>query len=1394
MVNPSRLSEHAAPAATYIESVIVDRKTLATTASLLIPPNPRDLQIEYTSPALLIPQKVKFRYRLEGYEHDWHEAGTRRQAFYTDLPPGQYSFRVIASNSDGIWNENGTTLDFSIARAYYQTRWFEAAIAVGVFALLYVMYQLRIRRIAWQFNRTLDARVSERTRIARELHDTLLQSFHGALLRFQSASNVLPAGAGEAKERLERALDQAEAAITEGRNAVQGLRASATTLNDLANGIAMVGAELTSDPSASNPPAIEVDVVGESRDLNPVVRDEAYRIAGEALRNAFKHAQARQIVVTIHYEARQLCLTIRDDGTGMDEETMRRQPPPGHFGLPGMRERAAIVRGRLEVRSAVGSGTEIELRIPSAIAYRARAGRRWSRVFRSGRLTVIALLAASALSQPALANGSPPVGQRIVHESWTFKQGAPENVRSLAQTTDGYLWLGTPSGLFRFDGVRFELFRSLSGEGLLSTDVTAVFATRGGGLWVGYLFGGFSFVTNGRVSNFPATTGTIIGLSEDQQGIVWAATTGGLWRFDGASWQNIRTEWNAPPTRFAQVGFDREGILWALTESRGPEAKRELFFLPPGTRQFRTAGRISVQSFTWDADRFVVTSAVGSARVRGSGIALEDRLPAYPVLRNTSAQLVDRTNSIWAIPLEGPILRRPAGAPLTEIVSAMSSANSEAYDINANRFANMVDREGSVWIGDQTGVHRFSYSPLAQLELPKAPGPLSTVVSDDAGVMWVSAGNGDGVSTLYRVRDGRAEVYQQQGGVSTFAYRAPDHTLWFAGEGGLWHMVDERLTKTALPHEMENNAQFLRSMTHDGTGGMWVSFGPPGLYRFKDGVWTSYGGRSDLPTTGVVILFTDILNRVWFGSTQNRLAMLDGDHVQTFGSAEGVQVGTIGAIAGRGAAVWIGGEFGLQQFDRGRFHTIHAVDKESLRGIVGIVEATNGDLWLNGLGGIVHLLRADILEGLKNCAHQVSGDRFGRREGLPGLARQLGPIAAVEGRDGRLWFTVRNGVVSLDPAASKNPSAPPRVVIQSISADDRRYGMDQPRRFPPGTSNIQIGFSAVSLLSPEAIRFRYRLQEIDHDWQEVGTTTSVSYRNLAPGSYHFAVSATDTNGIWSDGSATTELIVLSAFYQTTWFRTFAVGLFLALLWAAYRFRIHQAQHAFDLTLEARIGERTRIARELHDTLLQSFHGLVLRFQSASTILPARPDEAKARLDRALEQAEAAMAEGRDAVQKLRASAATVNHLANGIAAVGFELTNDPSAVDAAAIEVNVDGEPRDLNPVVRDEAYRIASEALRNAFKHAHAHRIVVTIHYEARQFRLTVRDDGKGMDAETIQRRQVAGRFGLVGMHERAALVRGRLEVRSAIGSGTEIEVRIPAATAYGVSGRRSWYSRLRR
>jgi len=376
VVDPASLSQKALPAETYVDSLIVDRKEFAPANNLKVPPLPRDLQIDYTSPTFLIPQKVKFRYRLDGYDRDWHDAGTRRQAFYTDLPPGKYSFRVIAANSDGVWNDNAAKLDFSVAPAYYQTNWFRALCAIFFLALLGAAYQWRVRHLHYQFEMTLEARVGERTRIARELHDTLLQSFHGLLLRFQTAFQLLPERPMEAKEKLGSAIEQAADAITEGRDAVQGLRDSIVQGNDLALAISTLGEELAAD-STNHRPELQVAVEGVSRNLHPIVRDEIYKIAAEAMRNAFRHAQARQVEVEIRYDDEQFRLRVRDDGKGIDPAVLSRQGTEGHYGLPGMRERATIMGAKLTVWSEANAGTEVELRVPAGIAYATNRRRSW---------------------------------------------------------------------------------------------------------------------------------------------------------------------------------------------------------------------------------------------------------------------------------------------------------------------------------------------------------------------------------------------------------------------------------------------------------------------------------------------------------------------------------------------------------------------------------------------------------------------------------------------------------------------------------------------------------------------------------------------------------------------------------------------------------------------------------------------------------------------------------------------------------------------------------------------------------------------------------------------------------------------------------------------------------
>ena len=369
MIDPSKLSQETVPAATYVESVTVDRKEFAAADNLKVQAHPRDLQINYTSPTYLIPQKVKFRYRLGGYDRDWHEAGTRRQAFYTDLPPGKYSFRVTACNSDGIWSESAAKFDFSVAPAYYQTNWFRAVCVATFIALLWAAYRLRVRQLQKQFDMTLDAQVGERTRIARDLHDTLLQSFHGILLHLQTVSNELPGG--QTKQKLDNVIDQAAHAIIEGRDAVQGLRSSTMEKNDLALAIRTLGEELAAAESGPHRPEFTVQVEGTPRDLHPILRDEVYRITGEGIRNAFLHAEAKHIEVEIHYDDRQLRVRVRDDGKGIDTNLLGDGAPEGHFGLRGMRERAKLIGGKLTVWSELEAGTEMELSIPASHAYTA---------------------------------------------------------------------------------------------------------------------------------------------------------------------------------------------------------------------------------------------------------------------------------------------------------------------------------------------------------------------------------------------------------------------------------------------------------------------------------------------------------------------------------------------------------------------------------------------------------------------------------------------------------------------------------------------------------------------------------------------------------------------------------------------------------------------------------------------------------------------------------------------------------------------------------------------------------------------------------------------------------------------------------------------------------------
>jgi signal transduction histidine kinase len=363
VLDPHNIAFNSLPPPVHIESIEANGERHELKPGMRLPANIRSLRIEYTALSFVAPEKIHFKYKLEGQNRNWHEVINDRDANYTNLGPRTYRFSVMATNNSGVWNETGDTLEFSIAPAYYQTTWFLALCGTAFLAATWGLYRLRLYQVAREFNAQLDGRVDERLRVARELHDTLLQTFQAALIHMQAAYNVLSRRPEKAAETLQKAIDISSGAIAEGREAIQNMRSSTVVKNDLARALRVAGDQMAAEGSAT----FGVTVQGSSRDVHPILRDDVYRIALEAMRNAFRHAGAHAIEAEVEY-GDNLQVRIRDDGKGIAPEIMNKGRT-GHYGLPGMRERAERIGGKLDVWSGPGAGTEIQLSIPGTLAF-----------------------------------------------------------------------------------------------------------------------------------------------------------------------------------------------------------------------------------------------------------------------------------------------------------------------------------------------------------------------------------------------------------------------------------------------------------------------------------------------------------------------------------------------------------------------------------------------------------------------------------------------------------------------------------------------------------------------------------------------------------------------------------------------------------------------------------------------------------------------------------------------------------------------------------------------------------------------------------------------------------------------------------------------------------------
>ena len=566
---------------------------------------------------------------------------------------------------------------------------------------------------------------------------------------------------------------------------------------------------------------------------------------------------------------------------------------------------------------------------------------------------------------------------------------------------------------------------------------------------------------------------------------------------------------------------------------------------------------------------------------------------------------------------------------------------------------------------------------------------------------------------------------------------------------------------------------------------MWSGTLSGGVSKLKDGHFTNYTSADGLASNTVSSIAEGTDGSIWFGTPEG-LSELSKNGWRNYTVRDGLISPDIRCLLRDSTGVlWIGTAGGLAFLRNGRVRTPRGTQEWLREPIFGMVEDSHGWLWITTR---TLVLRAELSsltggQGLNDSDFRL----YGRDDGLRGTEGVKRFRSVVKDSQGNVWFSTNRGLSMVNPDRDTVNSLPAFLRIEAVTVDGSEVNLGQPIRVPPGQQRIGFHYVGLSLANPERVRYRYRLDSFDRGWSGTVSNREATFANLSPGAYRFRVMCSNSDGIWNTEGASIDFSVLPAYYQTAWFRLACAAAVLLLLWAAYQLRVQQLKRQFAIGLEARVNERTRIARDLHDTLLQSFQGLMLRLQLVEDLLPE--GKAKNQLEQSLQRADQAIAEGRRAVYDLRSSTAAPTDLAQAVRSLGEEFATENSA----AFHLVVEGAARDLNPIIRDELCLITREALRNAFNHAHAHHIEVDITYGERAFRLRIRDDGEGIPTQILEEGR-PGHYGLSGIRERAKQVGGKLDFWSRAGAGTEIELSIPGSIAYRTSVARPLFPFVRK
>jgi signal transduction histidine kinase/streptogramin lyase len=683
----------------------------------------------------------------------------------------------------------------------------------------------------------------------------------------------------------------------------------------------------------------------------------------------------------------------------------------------------------------------------------------------------------------------------------------------------------------------------------------------------------------------------------------------------------------------------------------------------------------------------------------------------------------------------------------------------------------LEDLEGNLWVGTESaGINLLKDTKFTTYTVRNGLSNdlVKSIYADREGKTWIGT-DGGGLNLL---KDGKLSVYTTRDGLSSNVVVAlfgdDAGNLWAGTPDGLNRFSQGKFTIYTAADGLANND--VRSIRGDHRGNLWIGT-RGGLTRMKDGVFRTFTEVDGLPNDLIATLYEDSKGNLWIG-TFGGLSRLTNEEFATFTTKDGLSNDAVISLhEDSDGTLWIGTNGGgLNRMKDGKV-TAYTTRNGLLDDVVyRILEDGRNNLWLSCRKGIFHVAKKEFDDFAEGRISSIAPVAYGTADGM--MTRECsggGDPAGWKGSDGKLWFPTIKGVAMIDPERIKINSQAPPVVIEQIRIDDKSFAPSDRIELPPGTTHLDLYYTAPSFVAPERVRFKYKLEGFDKDWIDSGTRRIAYYTNLRPGVYRFRVIASNNDGVWNESGAAFGLYLKPYFYQTYWFYAVLVVALAVFAWVLIRLRMRAMKAKFGAVL----AERTRIAREIHDNLAQEMSGISVQLEVVARTMPPGADTARSHLDRARQQVRHGIAEARRYVWDLRSPTLEDRDLPTALRETARRLTNETDI--QAQVEVN--GTFRPLARTVEDNLLRIGQEAMNNAVKHAQAQRIFVNLVFDARRVQLSVRDDGHGFDDQVAGNGR-AGHFGLIGMRERAEQIGGTLSIHSNKGSGTEVVADVPISS----------------